>query len=138
MKMKPVVLIIVAIILISATVAWPYLKMELASSAYYSQSDTREYEYYTPELLKKMPRISPSFTFQYMSNHDSRNALYGIRFEGTTETDEVKTYLKSSGYQPQAACDTSAECWHKERSNEVVSLYSSSTPDYVVVQFSTH
>ena len=136
MKIKPVILAVVAIIFLAGACAWPYVKMEFSHSAYYSQSDKREYEYYTPELLKMMPRISSSYTFQYISNHDSRAALRGIIFEETTDTSEVKEYLKSKGYEPQTTCDTSAECWQTTRSKDVVSLYSLSSPDCVVVQIS--
>lgn len=42
---------------------WPYLKIGFASSAHYTDKDKIEYEYYTPEVLKKMPRISNSHEF---------------------------------------------------------------------------
>ena len=131
--MKSVMVWSLATALVGA-VAWPYVKMEFASSAYYRQSDGTEYNYYTLDLLKRMPRISPDYSFQYMSNHDSPSVLHGIRFEGTTETISIRNYLKSEGYEQQSHCATQAECWQNPGSTDVVSLYSVNSPDYVVVQ----
>lgn len=39
------------------TAVLPYVKMEFASSAHYTEQDTREYEYYTPDLLKKYQKF---------------------------------------------------------------------------------
>lgn len=136
MKMKAALLFIIALVITFAFLWRSYFELELASSAYYSQNDKREYEYYTPELFKMMPRISSTYSFQYISNHDARKRLYGIRFDGTSETEKLKSWLQLAGYKPQATCDTSAECWRKEDSDNVVSLYSSANPDYVVIQLS--
>ena len=47
------------------TYAWPYIVMEFAGSAHYTEQDKREYEFYTPVLLKKMPRISSRYDFDF-------------------------------------------------------------------------
>lgn len=41
---------------IGLVIGWPYIRMEFADSAYYTRQNHREYEYYTPELLKKNAR----------------------------------------------------------------------------------
>ncbi|PKH21736.1 hypothetical protein CIG19_14410 [Enterobacterales bacterium CwR94] len=135
--MKLILLAVVCLVIATLGWSWPYLKLEFASSAYYSQSNLREYEYYTPKLLKQMPRISPEYSFQYISNHDSKRTLHGIHFAGTTDTGKIKSYLKSEGYQQQMKCDTAAECWGKEGSREVVSLYALTSPEHVVVQITS-
>ena len=137
MKMKFVLLTIV-VVFCAGAYAWPYLQMEFASSAYYSQNDKREYEYYTPDLLKKMPRISQSYTFQYISNHDSKPTLHEISFDGTTDKVKIESFLRSEGYVKQVECDTEAECWRSTAPNKVVSLYSVTSPDHVVVQITDY
>jgi len=124
------------VVAVAGIFAWPYVKMEFASNAYYSQEDELEYEYYTPEILKKIPRISENYTFQYISNHDAQSAFHGIQFEGVTDMSKVRDYLKSEGYEPQPICDTSAECWKTSKSKDILSIYSTSSPDKVVVEIS--
>lgn len=65
--MKKYITVSVVLVLTGVALAfgWPYLKMGFASSAYYTERDKAEYEYYTPELLKKMPRTSDDITFEF-------------------------------------------------------------------------
>lgn len=65
--MKKFIIVSVVLGLVSGALAfgWPYLKIGFASSAYYTERDKPEYEYYTPELLKKIPRISNNYEFSY-------------------------------------------------------------------------
>ncbi|WP_338049344.1 hypothetical protein [Rosenbergiella gaditana] len=53
--MKKCITVSIVLVLTGVALAfgWPYLKMGFASSAYYTERDKAEYEYYTPELLKK-------------------------------------------------------------------------------------
>lgn len=44
---------VIGIVGIGLVIGWPYIRMEFASSAYYTRENQRQYEYYTPELLKK-------------------------------------------------------------------------------------
>lgn len=124
----------IAIIGIAACIVWPYVKMEFASSAYYTQSDEREYEYYTPDLLKRMPRITATYSFQFMNISGPQAFVYGIRFDGTTEAEKVREYLISEGYAPQAKCDIEAQCWHSGRNEDEVTVSKTTSPDTVTVQ----
>lgn len=51
------------------TAALPYVKMEFAGSAHYTEQDTREYEYYTPELLKNMLRPRRCAAARFIINY---------------------------------------------------------------------
>ncbi|MBS1204098.1 MAG: hypothetical protein H6R25_997 [Proteobacteria bacterium] len=48
-------LLTMVIVLIAAALiwSWPYITMEFAGSAHYTEQDSREYEFYTPDILKK-------------------------------------------------------------------------------------
>ena len=117
-----------------AVIVWPYAKMEFASSAAYTQSDANEYEYYTPNLLKKMPRISDSYTFHYTNISGPQAFVYEIRFEGTTETKKVRDYLLSTDFKPQKKCDAEAECWLSAHSKGEVTVSTFSSPPVVIIQ----
>ncbi|QJW54979.1 hypothetical protein HL670_01863 [Serratia plymuthica] len=113
---------------------WPYLKMEFADSAYYTQQDKREYEYYTPELLKNMPRISDNYKFEFGNVSGPQAHVFTVRFYGTPDTSKVRNYLASVGYKVQAQCDVEAECWRAQRSKDVVTVIQYTSPDSLVVQ----
>ncbi|MFB9086166.1 hypothetical protein ACFFW8_12270 [Erwinia tracheiphila] len=59
---------------------WPWLKIGFAESAYYRQQDKREYDFYTPELLKNMPRITNDYSFEFGNISGPQAFVYGIRF----------------------------------------------------------
>ena len=114
--------------------AWPYIKMELASSAYYTQYNEREYEYYTPDLLKNMPRISDKYEFAFGNVSGPQAQVFTIRFQDTNDAKKVRDYLTSAGYKPQTNCHVEAECWRIEGSRDVVSVINYHSPDSIAVQ----
>ncbi|MFE8116275.1 hypothetical protein [Brenneria goodwinii] len=125
---------VIVVISVGGFFAWPYLKMEFASSAYYTQQDKREYEYYTPELLKNIPRISENYKFEFGNVSGPQAHVFTVRFYGAADTSKIRNYLTSVGYKPQASCDVEAECWRTQRSKDVVTLIKYNSPDCVVVQ----
>ncbi|MFE8101246.1 hypothetical protein RBA63_11695 [Brenneria goodwinii] len=125
---------VVAIAGIALAVAWPYVRMDFASSAHYTELDKREYEYYTPDLLKEMPRISNNYEFSYSNISGPQAFVYGVQFNGTTDTSKIRDYLISKGYEPQKQCQTEAECWRSPHSKDVVSFYSLAKLDLVGVE----
>ncbi|WP_342755423.1 hypothetical protein AAGQ96_10020 [Pantoea sp. MBD-2R] len=125
-----------AIVGLFAVIAWPYAKMEFASSAAYTQMDKNEYEYYTPDLLKNMPRISDSYTFHYTNISGPHAFVYEIRFKGTTQTKNVRDYLLSTGFKPQTECDVEAECWLSAHSKGEVTVSTFPSPPVVIIQMS--
>ncbi len=74
--------------------------MEFASSAHYTEQEKREYEFYTPELLKNMPRFT-------------------LTFYKVTETKAIRGYLTSSGYELQKSCDVEADCWRNPTTTDI-------------------
>ena len=60
--------------------------------------------------------------------------VYGIQFNGTTDTRKIREYLISEGYEQQKHCQTEAACWRSPRSKDVVSFYSLSKLDLVSVE----
>ncbi|GLR10191.1 hypothetical protein COO59_05755 [Mixta theicola] len=115
-------------------IAWPYIKMMFAGSAYYTQQDKREYEFYTPALLKNMPRISKNYRFEFGNITGPEAHVFTVRFDGTTETTRIRNYLISVGYEPQAECDVKAECWLSPRTKDIVTLIKYTDTDSVAVQ----
>ncbi|ELW9441809.1 hypothetical protein QDZ74_003557 [Pluralibacter gergoviae] len=107
---------------IALVVGWPYLRMEFASSAYYSEQDKRAYEYYTPELLKKIPRISGDYKFEFGRITGSEANVYTVKFYGVVETSPIRNYLKSAGYEPQKSCDVEAECWESPATHDEITV----------------
>ena len=135
--MRRIIIILFSGVVISVfalTALWPYVQMGFASSAHYTQMDTREYEYYTPDLLKKMPRISDNYEFSYSNISGPQAFVYGIQFNGTTDTSKIREYLISEGYEQQKHCQTEAECWRSPRSKDIVSFYSLPKLDLVSVE----
>lgn len=119
---------------IALAVTFPYVRMEFASSAHYTELDKREYEYYTPELLQKLPRISDHYEFSYSNISGPQAFVYGVQFNGTTDTSKIRDYLISKGYEPLKQCQTEAVCWRSPHSQDVVSFYSLSELDLVGVE----
>jgi len=135
MRRNIIILINIFIVgFLALTVVWPYIQMEFASSAHYTQMDKREYEYYTPDLLKEMPRISDNYEFSYSNISGPQAFVYGIQFNGTTDTSKIREYLRAKGYEQQKQCQTEADCWRSPRSKDVVSFYSLSKLDLVSVE----
>ncbi|BFO10846.1 hypothetical protein GGER_33560 [Serratia rubidaea] len=63
MKKSSKIVGIVAVLIVAGLLySWPLIQMEFAGSAHYTEQDKREYAFYTPDILKKMPRISPVMT----------------------------------------------------------------------------
>ncbi|MBT0723155.1 hypothetical protein HH682_01610 [Rosenbergiella sp. S61] len=119
---------------VALTLGWPYLEVGFASSANYTERDKREYDYYTPELLKRMPRISDNYEFSYSNISGPQAFVYGIQFNGTNDTSRIREYLISEGYEKQKQCQTEAECWISPHSKDVVSFYSLPKSDFVEVE----
>lgn len=80
-------------------------KWNLPGSAHYTEQDKREYDFYTPELLKKMPRISPKYEFDFANITGPATHIYTIKFYGTEDTSKINAYLESQGYKPQGNCN---------------------------------
>jgi len=120
--------------MVVVAMGWPYVRMAFASSAHYSQQDKRQYNYYTPDLLKEMPRLSDNYEFSYSNISGPQAFVYGLQFKGTTDTSRIRDYLLSRGYEKQKQCQTKAECWRSSRNQDVVSFYSLAELNLVSVE----
>ncbi|MDU5452700.1 MAG: hypothetical protein E6095_04035 [Pseudescherichia vulneris] len=107
---------------IVVAVAWPYVKMEFASSAHYTEQDKREYEFYTPGLLKNMPRISTQYAFDFANVSGPEAHVFTLTFYNVTETKAIRDYLTSLGYELQKPCDVEANCWRNPTTTDVVTV----------------
>ncbi|MCU5774458.1 hypothetical protein N5923_16085 [Erwiniaceae bacterium BAC15a-03b] len=123
--MRKAIAVLIGVIVIAGialAIGWPYVRMEFASSAYYSEQDKRAYEYYTPELLKKMPRISGDYEFEFGRITGTEANVFTVKFYGVAETQDIRNYLKAEGYELQASCDVEAECWESHATKDEVTV----------------
>ena len=121
---------------IVVAVAWPYVKMEFASSAHYTEQDKREYEYFTPDLLKNMPRITNDYRFEYGNVTGPEAHVFTVHIYGTTDSSTIRDYLRAQGYEPQKVCDVEAECWQSHKNSNVVTIAKFVSPEEVFIQLS--
>lgn len=128
------VLIVTVIVIVAALMwVWPYVQMEFAGSAHYSEQDTKKYEFYTPDILKKMPRIATRYAFDFANITGPASHVYAVKFYGTRETKEIEDYLKSSGYI-QNTCDSGEVCWRGSDPQESVYIGTMKGEDTVIIQ----
>jgi len=123
--MRKTIVVLIGVVVIAGialVLGWPYVRMEFSSSAYYTEQDKRSYEYYTPELLKKIPRISGDYKFEFGRIIGTEANVFTVKFYGVAETQSIRNYLKSEGYELQASCDVEAECWESRATNDVVTV----------------
>jgi len=129
-----IILFLLLLVFTAALIVWPWINMAFVEHACYTQSDKREYDYYTPDLLKKMPRVSKHFSFYYSNISGPQAFVYGIQFDGTTDLHSIQRYLSMAGYAQQQNCHLEAECWRSGLTDDVVTLTQYSQPDMVKVE----
>lgn len=128
--------IAVLVSIIVLAIAWPYVKMEFASYAQYTEQDTREYEYLTPDLLKNMPRITKDYRFEYGNVTGPEAHVFTVHIYGTTDSSTIRDYLRVQGYESQKVCDVEAECWRSHKNSNVVTIAKFVSPEEVFIQLS--
>ena len=112
---------------------WTFLKLEFASSAYYTKQDWLEYEFYTPGLLKKMPRVSDEYQFEFGNITGPEAHVFSVHFQGATDSSDIRDYLKAEGYELQKTCNLEAECWRSYKNNDVISIVKRLSPKEIFV-----
>lgn len=132
---KSLKVIISSVVIIAAVVAYvgPIIKMELAGSAHYTEQDNREYEFYTPEILKNMPRISTHYDFDFVNITGPAAHVYAVKFYDTDKTNQIDSYLTSKGYTRQDSCFIEAVCWRGNDPQETVTVSTLDNPQAVLV-----
>lgn len=135
MKKSTSVLIGLAVIaIIAVIVAWPSVRIKFASSASYTEQDKQQYEYYTPDIIKRMPKISRSYDFRFSRITGTEANVYSIQFYDTTDIQPIKDYLKLKGYELQATCDIEAQCWKSHTTKDEVTVGIVYPEKWVLVQ----
>ncbi|MGB8667335.1 MAG: hypothetical protein WCD24_21690 [Serratia inhibens] len=114
--------------------AWPYIQMEFAGSANYTEQDQREYNFYTPEVLRDMPRISKRYDFDFANITGPAKHVNVVKFYGVTEVGEVEKYLISKKYVKQDSCDINATCWTGSDPLETIYVGTLTGENTVIVQ----
>lgn len=132
---KPLNLLTILVVLFAAVlfVAWPYIRMEFAGSAHYTEQDTREYEFYTPDILKKMPRISSRYDFDFANITGPASHVYAIRYYDADDSGKIDTFLSSQGFQKQNGCHIDAVCWIGTNPQEIVTVSTLENPKAILV-----
>lgn len=128
--------IFLAAVVVSAgggMVLWPYVKMSVAESAHYTEQDKAEYAFYTPELLRNLPRVSKDYEFGYANVSGPGLLIYDVRFSGTTDVSRITTYLEDRGYTRLARCDIAGTCWKSSEPGISVSVGVVPEPATIIV-----
>jgi len=131
LKMLSVIVVVIASAL---TYAWPYIEMEFAGSAHYTEQDKREYNFYTPDILKEIPRISSHYDFDFANITGPATHVYAVRFYNTEDTSKINAYLSSLGYKRQSSCNIDNVCWRGKDALETVMVRTLKSEKGVVVQ----
>lgn len=92
----------------------PYLKMGLAYSAHYSEGEGREYDYFTPALLRSIPRITGRYDFDFSHTTGPENQVHAINFYEIQETVKLERFLSAQGYIRLDHCENGNNCWQKK------------------------
>lgn len=113
--------------------AWPYVTMQLSGNAHYKEQNKRQYEFYTPVLLKMMPRITPRYDFDFVNISGPAAHVYAIRFYDTDDVSKINDYLTIKGYQKQQNCHIKAVCWKGSDADETVTVSTLNNPKVILV-----
>lgn len=102
----------IIVIAVTLTYSWPWVKMEFIGSAHYTEQDKREYDFYTPDILRKMPRISTRYSFDFTNITGPATHVYAVKFYNTKDISKIENYLTSIGYK-RDKCDFESVCWRR-------------------------
>ncbi|MGQ8818880.1 hypothetical protein [Serratia sp. NA_13] len=113
---------------------WPYMQMEFAGSAHYTEQNKREYDFYTPEILRKIPRLTPRYDFDFANITGPATHVYAVKFYGAEDTHKIDDYLTSIGYERQGNCNIDNVCWRGTDLTETVMVRTLKSEKGVIVQ----
>lgn len=134
-KSVKIMLAVLVVCVISLLYGLQYLRMEFSDGADYTEQDKREYNFYTPELLKNMPRVSNAYRFHYSNVSGPNPALiYQAIFSGTTDPTQIDSYLEKNGYKKIGTCNRNEDCWIGKDSNITVSVGVDENPNAIRVE----
>ncbi|NCF05045.1 hypothetical protein [Kosakonia sp. MH5] len=111
----------IAIIAFLLAWKWPVIKFGLEDGGKYTENDRQVYGFFTPDILKKMPRITANYEFDYHTVSGPGSVGNSLTFHGTTDTSQIDTYLNSLGYVKQQSCMVQGVCWKgKDPTEDIV------------------
>ncbi|MDY1035752.1 hypothetical protein [Lelliottia sp. CFBP8978] len=113
--------------------AWPYVTMEFAGSAHYTEQDKREYAFYTPDVLKNMPRVSLHYDFDFVNITGPASLVHAIRYYDAVDSGKINAYLESMGYNKQDNCHIQAVCWRGNDPQEIITISELDSPKALLV-----
>ncbi|OHY69517.1 hypothetical protein BB778_09995 [Pluralibacter gergoviae] len=128
---------VVIVLFVTVIYAWSWIKMEFAGSAYYTESDKREYNFYTPDVLKKIPRITPRYSFDFANITGPAAHVHSVKFYGSLDTGKIEGYLSGVGYR-RYKCDFDTTCWRKNDPKESIYIDALTGEETVIVQVVYH
>lgn len=112
-----------------------YLSMEFSDGANYTEKDKREYNFYTPKLLKNMPRVSSVYSFHYSNVSGPNPALiHQVIFFGTTDLSKINAYLEKNGFKKTEMCNKNRDCWVDQDPNITVSVGFVESPVAILIE----
>lgn len=136
-KSMKTALAILAVLMAAIIFSWNGIKMRMTDSATYTQDDASQYEYFTPDLLKEMPRISHKFDFDYAVIDGNPRQINAIKFYGTENDQQVISYLKSRGFSSAPDCNAGFVCWSGSDPKVTVSVGNIKPGEGVIVVMET-
>lgn len=112
-----------------------YLSMAFSDGANYTEKNKREYNFYTPELLKNMPRVSSVYSFHYSNVSGPNPALiHQVIFFGTTDPLKINAYLEKNGFKKTILCNKNRDCWVGQDPNMTVSVGFEENPAAILIE----
>lgn len=128
-------LAVLLVCLICLFFGFNYLSMTFSDGADYTEQDRSAYNFYTPDLLKNLPRISHSYRFHYSNVSGPNPALrYQAIFFGTTDQSKIEIYLERNGFQKTEVCTENGGCWIGSDPDITVSVTVEKNPDAIHVE----
>ncbi|CAI1902788.1 hypothetical protein [Serratia plymuthica] len=124
---------VIIVVVVALTYVWPYIVMEFAGSAHYTEQDRREYDFYTPDILREMPRISSHYDFDFANITGPASLVYAVRYYDTDDSSKVEDYLNLMGYKKQDTCHIEAVCWRRRDPHEIVTVSTLESPKAILV-----
>lgn len=124
---------VIIVVAAALTYVWPYIVMEFAGSAHYTEQDKREYNFYTPDILREMPRISSHYDFDFANITGPASHVYAVRYYGTDDSSKVDAYLNLIGYKKQDNCHIEAACWRRIDPHEIVTVSTLESPKAILI-----
>lgn len=117
-----IIAILVAVLTGVIAYYWPIIEPGFDGSAHYTEQETRLYEHFTPDILKKMPRISDRYEFAFYNVSGPESQGYTVTFHDTTDTSKISAYLASLGYSKHNDCVVSGDCWRGKNPEVTVTV----------------